>query len=210
MLPSLPHRSVQAGIYPNVMVAARNIVAAAGPRGLFTGYLPTLLEDIPDMAFKFAAYESLRAARMRLMRGRKATVQVRFQGLEGIECTRLCCEGPPRAARLRLARWAQGHRAAATFCDQRSLSCNRMCLLVHSWSRVSSQLVSSSQPSRWLLIVEVHFALQEDFCMGAVSGAFAAAATTPLDVIKTTMMCSAASRPTMTSAAVAAWQNVRR
>lgn len=44
-------------------------------------------------------------------------------------------------------------------------------------------------------------ALQEDFCMGAVSGAFAAAATTPLDVIKTSMMCSAASRPTMRSAA---------
>ena len=37
--------------------------------------------------------------------------------------------------------------------------------------------------------------------MGAVSGAFAAAATTPLDVIKTSMMCSAASRPTMRSAA---------
>jgi len=109
-------RSVQAGVYPNVVVAAKAITAAAGPRGLFTGYLPTLLEDIPDMAFKFAAYESLRAARLRLMRGRKATVQ-------------------------------------------------------------------------------------EDFCMGAVSGAFAAAATTPLDVIKTSMMCTAASRPTMRSAA---------
>lgn len=60
-----------------MLVASRAITAAAGPRGLFTGYLPTLLEDIPDMAFKFAAYESLRAARLRLMRGRKATVQVR-------------------------------------------------------------------------------------------------------------------------------------
>ena len=39
--------------------------------------------------------------------------------------------------------------------------------------------------------------------MGAVSGAFAAAATTPLDVIKTTMMCSAASRPSMVSASKA-------
>lgn len=37
--------------------------------------------------------------------------------------------------------------------------------------------------------------------MGAVAGAFAAAATTPLDVIKTNMMCSAASRPTMVGAA---------
>lgn len=73
---SRTRRSVQAGVYPNVMVAAKNIVAAAGARGLFTGYLPTLLEDIPDMAFKFAAYESLRAAHLRLMRGRKASVQV--------------------------------------------------------------------------------------------------------------------------------------
>ena len=43
--------------------------------------------------------------------------------------------------------------------------------------------------------------LQEDFAMGAAAGAFAAAATTPLDVIKTNMMCMAASRPTMVSAA---------
>ena len=42
--------------------------------------------------------------------------------------------------------------------------------------------------------------LQEDFAMGACAGAFAAAATTPLDVIKTNMMCTAASRPTMMSA----------
>ena len=74
-------RSVQAGIYSNVFVAAQQITAAAGTRGLFTGYLPTLLEDIPDMAFKFAAYESLRSARLRLMRGRKATVQARTRNL---------------------------------------------------------------------------------------------------------------------------------
>lgn len=45
-------RSVQAGIYPNVFQAARAIVAAAGVRGLFTGFLPTVLEDVPDMAGK--------------------------------------------------------------------------------------------------------------------------------------------------------------
>ena len=33
--------------------------------------------------------------------------------------------------------------------------------------------------------------------MGMLAGAFAAAATTPLDTIKTHMMCTAASRPSM-------------
>ena len=41
---------------------------------------------------------------------------------------------------------------------------------------------------------------QEDFVMGAMAGALAAAFTTPLDVIKTNMMVTAASRPTMSSA----------
>ena len=63
-------RSVQANIYPNVIVAARQITSAAGPRGLFTGYLPTLLEDVPDMAVKFAAYETMRTMHRRLT-GRK-------------------------------------------------------------------------------------------------------------------------------------------
>ncbi|KAK9822204.1 hypothetical protein WJX81_004183 [Elliptochloris bilobata] len=110
-------RSVQAGVYPNVFNAASSIVRAAGVRGMFTGYWPTLLEDVPDMAFKFAAYESMRSLHRRLTNGRR--------------------------------------------------------------------------PAN----------VQEDFAMGAVAGAFAAAATTPLDVIKTNMMCSAASRPTMLGAA---------
>ena len=58
-------RSVQANVYPNVIVAARKITTEAGPRGLFTGYLPTLLEDVPDMAVKFAAYETMRAMHRR-------------------------------------------------------------------------------------------------------------------------------------------------
>jgi hypothetical protein len=63
-------------VYPNVFLAARSIVDAAGVRGLFTGYLPTLLEDVPDMAFKFAAYESLRGLHRRLSSGRSASAQV--------------------------------------------------------------------------------------------------------------------------------------
>jgi solute carrier family 25 (mitochondrial S-adenosylmethionine transporter), member 26 len=109
-------RSVQAGIYPNAIAAGQSIVKAAGVRGLFTGYAPTLLEDIPDMSFKFAAYETLRQAHRRLTNGRSP-----------------------------------------------------------------------------------NFA--EDFLLGAISGAVAAAATTPLDVLKTNMMCTAVSRPSMRSAA---------
>uniref|UniRef100_A0A383WHK5 Uncharacterized protein n=1 Tax=Tetradesmus obliquus TaxID=3088 RepID=A0A383WHK5_TETOB len=109
-------RSVQAGVYPNVFAAASSITAKAGARGLFTGFFPTLLEDVPDMAVKFAAYESLRQLHKRANNGRNPSPQ-------------------------------------------------------------------------------------EDFGMGAFAGALAAASTTPLDVIKTRMMCAAAQRPTMASAA---------
>ena len=69
---------MQAGVYPNVFHAARSITDAAGVRGLFTGYLPNLLEDVPDMAFKFAAYESMRSLHRRLNNGRSANVQVQY------------------------------------------------------------------------------------------------------------------------------------
>jgi len=109
-------RSVQAGVYPNVLRAGKQIVSRAGAKGLFTGFVPTFLEDIPDMAVKFAAYESLRRMHARMTRGRQSTPQ-------------------------------------------------------------------------------------EDFAMGALSGSVAAAASTPLDVIKTRMMCSAASSPSALGAA---------
>lgn len=107
-------RSVQAGLYPNVIVAASKITKAAGPRGLYTGYTPTVLEDIPDMAFKFAAYETL--------------------------------------------------------------------------GSIYTKLTGKSRSE-----AQVH----EDLLMGGMAGAFAAAATTPVDVVKTRMMCSASSRPTI-------------
>lgn len=111
-------RSVQAGVYKNVFHAAKSIVSVAGVRGLFTGFVPTILEDVPDMAVKFAVYESLRQLHGRLNDDRPATVA-------------------------------------------------------------------------------------EDLAMGGFAGAAAAAATTPLDVIKTVMMCTASSRPTFISAAKA-------
>ena len=117
-------RSVQANVYPNVIVAAKQITTAAGPRGLFTGYLPTLLEDVPDMAVKFAAYETMRA------------MHRRFTGKSADES------------------------AAAA-----------------------------------------------DISMGLVAGAVAAGATTPLDVVKTRMMCNASSRPTFGGAIASVWRD---
>lgn len=108
-------RSVQAGVYSSPFQAASSIVKQTGPRGLFTGYVPTLMEDVPDMAFKFAAYETLRSLHTKLSNGGKAD-------------------------------------------------------------------------------------MTEDFIMGAISGAVAAGMTTPLDVVKTNMMCGAARRPSMLSA----------
>jgi solute carrier family 25 S-adenosylmethionine transporter 26 len=112
-------RSVQANIYPNVIAAATCITRAAGMRGLYTGYVPTVLEDVPDMAVKFAAYESMRAAHSRIT-------------------------GKPRGNTSRF----------------------------------------------------------DDLIMGGTAGALAAAATTPLDVLKTRMMCAAVSRPTLHGAFV--------
>lgn len=109
-------RSVQAGVYKNVFHASKSIISAAGVRGLFTGFVPTVLEDVPDMAVKFAVYETLRKLHDRLKGGRPANVM-------------------------------------------------------------------------------------EDLVMGGFAGAAAAAATTPLDVVKTVMMCTASSRPTLLGAA---------
>eukprot|EP00899_Mesostigma_viride_P014879 jgi/Mesvir1/23392/Mv21087-RA.1 len=107
-------RSVQANVYPNVWTAARRIVKAVGPLGLYTGYIPTLLEDVPDMAVKFAVYEMLQNAHFKVTQRRSNQV--------------------------------------------------------------------------------------EDLAFGGLAGAAAAASTTPLDVVKTHMMCTAAGRPSMRSA----------
>eukprot|EP00238_Polyblepharides_amylifera_P000056 CAMPEP_0196570454 /NCGR_PEP_ID=MMETSP1081-20130531/532_1 /TAXON_ID=36882 /ORGANISM="Pyramimonas amylifera, Strain CCMP720" /LENGTH=280 /DNA_ID=CAMNT_0041886901 /DNA_START=1014 /DNA_END=1856 /DNA_ORIENTATION=- len=111
-------RSVQAGVYSSPLNAAKCIVKATGPRGLFTGILPTIMEDIPDMAFKFAAYEMMQSAHM-AMTGK---------------------------------------------------------------SRGEASVTA-------------------DLLMGGTAGALAAASTTPFDVVKTRMMCTAASRPSVISAA---------
>lgn len=59
------------------------------------GFFPTLLEDVPDMAVKFAAYESMRQLHKKLNDGRSASPQVRVQFAGGVrditcKCVRVC------------------------------------------------------------------------------------------------------------------------
>jgi solute carrier family 25 S-adenosylmethionine transporter 26 len=55
----------QAYMHANVFAAARTIVARGGVRGLYLGYLPTLLRDVPELAVQFTVYEALRRAAQR-------------------------------------------------------------------------------------------------------------------------------------------------
>jgi len=123
-------RSVQAGVYPNVAVAARAITSAAGPGGLFTGFLPTLLEDVPDMAVKFAVYETLRPVHARLTGARRPTTaeDLLMGGCAGAAAaaattpldvvkTRMMCAAASRPAMLASAKevWALGGGPRAFF-----------------------------------------------------------------------------------------------
>ena len=50
----------QAYMHRNVFAAFGNIVTARGVAGLYLGYLPTLLRDVPELAIQFTVYEALR------------------------------------------------------------------------------------------------------------------------------------------------------
>lgn len=110
-------RAVQSGRASTGWRAATKVWGVSGWRGLYTGYLPTVLEDVPDMAIKFAAYEL-------------------FQGLHAS-------------------------------------------LILKPQNRQSTAA--------------------EDLAIGCLAGASSAAATTPLDVVKTKMMVAAVSRSSKTA-----------
>jgi len=55
----------QAYMHRNVFAAAHAIVAARGLGGLYLGYLPTLMRDIPELALQFTLYELMRNALVR-------------------------------------------------------------------------------------------------------------------------------------------------
>lgn len=70
-------RNVQAGNFKNAAEAARCIMRDHGFKGLYRGWVPSVVEDMPDMAFKFACYETLRSVHRNLT-GRGATPQEDF------------------------------------------------------------------------------------------------------------------------------------
>lgn len=53
---TIRHR-VQAYMHPNVFSSASAIVKQQGIRGLYSGFLPTLLRDVPEIAVQFSLYE---------------------------------------------------------------------------------------------------------------------------------------------------------
>ncbi|CAM6009251.1 unnamed protein product [Sphagnum balticum] len=57
---TLKHQ-VQAYMHPNVFEAFRSVVTAEGIGGLYKGFWPTLLRDVPEIAIQFGVYEKLRA-----------------------------------------------------------------------------------------------------------------------------------------------------
>ena len=46
----------------NGLQGARDIAASTGLRGLYSGLLPTLLRDVPELTLQFTLYEAFRTA----------------------------------------------------------------------------------------------------------------------------------------------------
>ncbi|GAQ78614.1 Mitochondrial carrier protein [Klebsormidium nitens] len=56
---TMKHR-VQAYMHQNLFDAVRTVVAQEGIRGLYAGFWPTLMRDIPEIAIQFSIYEKMR------------------------------------------------------------------------------------------------------------------------------------------------------
>jgi len=57
---TLKHR-VQAYMHTNVFEAFRSVVTAEGVGGLYKGFWPTLMRDVPEIVIQFGVYEKLRS-----------------------------------------------------------------------------------------------------------------------------------------------------
>ncbi|KAA8495075.1 Mitochondrial carnitine/acylcarnitine carrier-like protein [Porphyridium purpureum] len=50
------------GVYKGPIDVAKQLLASAGPAGLFRGYVPTVMREVPGCAIYFATYEGLKKA----------------------------------------------------------------------------------------------------------------------------------------------------
>ncbi len=53
---------LQAYQFPDIFQAAKSILASKGWRGMYAGFGPTLLRDVPEIAIQFTLYSQLQAA----------------------------------------------------------------------------------------------------------------------------------------------------
>ncbi|CAD7699192.1 unnamed protein product [Ostreobium quekettii] len=75
---TMRHR-VQAYMHPNVFQAGMCIAQKEGLRGLYSGFLPTLLRDVPEIAVQFALYErGMRPGLMMILLAMQDTRQKAF------------------------------------------------------------------------------------------------------------------------------------
>lgn len=58
---TIRHR-VQAYLHPTVIHAVPELVRAKGISGFYSGFLPTIVRDVPEIALQFGMYEALRGA----------------------------------------------------------------------------------------------------------------------------------------------------
>lgn len=88
---TVKHR-VQAFMHANVFEAAVSVIRAEGVGGLYKGFIPTLMRDVPEIAIQFAVYEKLRSFMERRQKKTKLTTPEHlflgaFAGAVAAACT---------------------------------------------------------------------------------------------------------------------------
>ena len=153
-LPRVPgdtirHR-VQAYLHPNSFRAVPQLLKAKGLPGFYSGFRPTLMRDVPEIAIQFAAYECLRSAVQGRNQGKKlATWQhLLLGGLSGalaacttmpidVLKTQMQCSSGAQAGSLRIACKAMQHTLAEK--GPTALFTGLVCVLLFAVSHAALQ-----------------------------------------------------------------------
>lgn len=140
-------RGVQAGLHNNIFACAVNTVKTSGVQGLFVGYFPTLIEDVPDMAVKFAAYESLRQLYVRLtgrQRDESSTVHnLVMGGIAGAVAAAATTPLDVMKTRMMVSAGTSKPVGAIAACKQVVSANGKRGLFAGWWPRTSSNFINS-------------------------------------------------------------------